>query len=458
MKHFKLQFIIFLVIAPMMMAQGQPYPDRHTTNAFDGWISCDPSNNPNPAHGSSHWIMYDFSQTYALYDLQIWNMNHPDFLDDGLKNVIIEYSTNGSNWILADTFTIPKATSSGYYEGIFGPDLEGTSARFLLITALDNHGGGCYAMSEIRMYTQDVVQNEFNLAFSPCENDGIYKSIAGGMSLNGTFSGPGVMDNGDETFDFNPDLVGPGVYTIDYTHGGGVESTNITVFPCSDSHCPQCPDCVVDDTLEMHNNPISSDVYRGYTVLSGGTIPPSNDVTFFGNESIQFEPGFEVGLSGKLFASPRECDLNKVLNNGFENDDQDWNFYVNSSAQAGLSFNTLDPYEGNKCAQISVSQATGTGWHIQFYQVDHSVEINKQYRVSFAAKADGGGYMDFLVHLDQSPWTSYLSESILLTNNWQTYSFTFTATATIANNVRLTAQYGDFGGTYYLDKIKFVEE
>ena len=87
MKHFKLQFIIFLVIAPMMMAQGQPYPDRHTTNAFDGWISCDPSNNPNPAHGSSHWIMYDFSQTYALYDLQFWNMNHPDFLDDGLNSI-----------------------------------------------------------------------------------------------------------------------------------------------------------------------------------------------------------------------------------------------------------------------------------------------------------------------------------------------------------------------------------
>ena len=158
--------------------RAQILPDRHTTNAFDGWISCE-TTSPNPAgHPNSHWIEYDFGQPYALYDIIFWNMNHPDYLDDGLKNVLIQHSLDGNNWTsLPDTITIPKATGSGFYQGVRGPDLNGgVTARYVLITAIDNHGGGCYALSEIRFYTQSASTTEFVLDFSPCETDGIYQN------------------------------------------------------------------------------------------------------------------------------------------------------------------------------------------------------------------------------------------------------------------------------------------
>lgn len=37
----------------------QAYPDRHSTNLTDGWLSCNATTNPNPVRGGGHWIMYN---------------------------------------------------------------------------------------------------------------------------------------------------------------------------------------------------------------------------------------------------------------------------------------------------------------------------------------------------------------------------------------------------------------
>ena len=95
--RYLLLIIWMVVLCPFNHLEGQAFPDRHTTNAFDAWISCEPSPNPNPARGTSHWIRYDFGQSYSLYDLTLWNLNHPQYVSSGLRNVIIDYSTNGTN-------------------------------------------------------------------------------------------------------------------------------------------------------------------------------------------------------------------------------------------------------------------------------------------------------------------------------------------------------------------------
>ncbi|MEO1714180.1 MAG: hypothetical protein AAFU60_12675, partial [Bacteroidota bacterium] len=41
--------------------------------------------------------------------------------------------------------------------------------------------------------------------------------LSGGMPMNGTYSGTGVIDNGDGTFSFNTDALVPGTYVVTYS-------------------------------------------------------------------------------------------------------------------------------------------------------------------------------------------------------------------------------------------------
>ncbi len=436
---------------------GQPYPDRHTTNTFDGWISCEKSANPNPARGISNWIMYDLGQGHNLYDITIWNMNHPDYSNDGIKNALIEYSSNGSNWTLADTVTIPLATTSGFYQGFRGPDLGGANARYVLITALDNHGGGCYALSEVRIYTEDQTQDSLDLTLVLCETDGIYQNISSGLTLGGNFSGMGVIDNGDETFDFDAVLAGPGLHEIIYNHAGGMLKDHIQVLPCTDGRCPDCADCVLDDTMSVNMDPIPEDQYRAYGINSAGRVTNSSDVQFTYNESVQLNSGFEVTSPSTFLVEMRHCDVNVLQNPGFEAGTSNWSLSTQSGATANWVLYTADPYEETQSAQINVTNATGTDWHIQFLQGGHSIENGKSYKVSFAARATGATKMGILVQLHSSPWTVYGDQTFDITPYWEVYEMTFTADETVNGNIKVSPLYGEQAGTFYIDKVKFVE-
>jgi len=152
--------IIYLVCALVMMQTSvfsQCFPDRHSTNYFDGWISCEPTISPNPDRPVSHFIMYDFGKVYSLGQMTIWNTNDPSHLDWGMREVAIDYSTNGQTWQHAGDFTLPQASGLSTYEGAEGPNLNDIEARYLLITALTNYGGECYGLSEMNVLGEEVI-------------------------------------------------------------------------------------------------------------------------------------------------------------------------------------------------------------------------------------------------------------------------------------------------------------
>jgi len=153
-------FLMAMFFSCSTMLNGQCYPDRHSTNWFDGWVSCDAFPNPNIDRGLSHWIMYDLGQNYDLKGTRIWNTNDPSHLDRGLKDVHIDFSTTGGDWSNAGTFTFARADGSSTYEGFDGPDLTGVRARYILITAVDNWGGDCFGLSEIRFEAEDAAVTE----------------------------------------------------------------------------------------------------------------------------------------------------------------------------------------------------------------------------------------------------------------------------------------------------------
>lgn len=149
----KLSYIISTILCFICLAeaQSQCYFDRHDTSEQTAWESCTESNNPNPARGVGHWIMYDFGQNYDLGQMHFWNYNYPGETNKGVEGIIVDYSVNGSNWLGGITHTMDEANASGFYEGQTGPQLGGITARYVILTFSSNHGGSCYGFAEMRI-------------------------------------------------------------------------------------------------------------------------------------------------------------------------------------------------------------------------------------------------------------------------------------------------------------------
>lgn len=145
-----LPLVVLLLFVSMDLA-GQCFPDRHNLSLANAWLSCETSMSPNLARGEGHWIMYDLGTSYALGQTTFWNINNYLRQDDGMQEVTIDLSNNGTTWTEAARFTLPKGPVSGTYEGVSGPDLTDNMARFVLISGLSNYGGDCMGLSEFKV-------------------------------------------------------------------------------------------------------------------------------------------------------------------------------------------------------------------------------------------------------------------------------------------------------------------
>ena len=159
-KNYKMKKTIIIVLIFAFTSANifaQCFLDRHNTTWFDEWISCTTSMNPNPVRGESHWILYNLNYSYELHQMHIWNTNAPDYLADGMQDIVIDISNDGVNWAEVGEFQIPMADGTSTYEGLDLYDFAGTNAQYVLITGLTNHGGSCFGLSEIRIDVTDEI-------------------------------------------------------------------------------------------------------------------------------------------------------------------------------------------------------------------------------------------------------------------------------------------------------------
>ncbi|MEL6191848.1 MAG: T9SS type A sorting domain-containing protein [Bacteroidota bacterium] len=117
----------------------------------DTWASCEATPSPNLANGTSHWIQYDLGLVRKLSKTWVWNTNDPNKLTEGFRRVKVDYSLDGRNWTSWGEMEFPQAQGSAIYGGFSGPDLVGVEARYVLLTALSNHGASsCYGLAEVK--------------------------------------------------------------------------------------------------------------------------------------------------------------------------------------------------------------------------------------------------------------------------------------------------------------------
>ena len=149
--------IMFLLLIANIF-YGQCTSEAHSNNINDAWLSCEKSDNPNPAREESHWILYDLGYIYSIGTTKFWNYNVAGETEKGMKNITIDYSLNGTTWTEAATFELSEALGNNNYEGVSGPDLNKLNARYILISATDTWGNGdCAGLSEVRFDVDGTV-------------------------------------------------------------------------------------------------------------------------------------------------------------------------------------------------------------------------------------------------------------------------------------------------------------
>jgi endoglucanase len=117
----------------------------------------------NPGSGAWTWIKFEFDKTYTLSELWVWNYN--EWTLRGLKNVVIEYTQNGTTWNQLGEYQIARAptdaTGHGYdnYAHNTTIDFNGVEASSVIITTKEGVNNGnwgdstpLYGLSEVRFY------------------------------------------------------------------------------------------------------------------------------------------------------------------------------------------------------------------------------------------------------------------------------------------------------------------
>ncbi|MHC4521534.1 MAG: LamG-like jellyroll fold domain-containing protein, partial [Planctomycetota bacterium] len=119
--------------------------DKHSTEASDMWLGVPDGEGP-------VWLQYKFDTVCKLDGILVWNYNAPDVgLGSGLKDVTVEYSTDGVAWSVLKDVELVQATGTPDYAANTVVNLGGVAARYVRLIVQGNWGAtDQYGLSEVR--------------------------------------------------------------------------------------------------------------------------------------------------------------------------------------------------------------------------------------------------------------------------------------------------------------------
>ncbi len=108
----------------------------------------------------------------------------------------------------------------------FDPAVAGVGVHTLSYTFTNANGCTNSATDDVEV----LAATTFTAPANMCVDAGVQAGLGGGSPTGGTYSGPGVTDDGNGmTYSFDPAAAGVGVHTLTYTRGGSAND-NVEVF------------------------------------------------------------------------------------------------------------------------------------------------------------------------------------------------------------------------------------
>ncbi len=230
-------------------------PTQNLINNSEGsWVSCTTSPNPNTARSTlTKWIKYDFGDVYKFQGTRVWNYNVLSETDKGFKNVVVDYSTDGTTWqSLGTSYLWQQAPGSSDYSGFAGPNLNDVKARYILVSAVDTWGNACAGFSKIT----------FNASL---------------CSAKGT-----ACDDNDP----------------------------LTMYDKFDNNC-NCKGVNINcasDTLKLESLTLVAGLYQAKKLVQATSlVPTTQNISFTAGNSIVLLPGFDVASNSVFSANIANC-------------------------------------------------------------------------------------------------------------------------------------------------------
>jgi len=120
--------------------------DEHSNDPDMMWLGT-------PAEGQAPYVQFEFEKVCKLYEMLVWNYNmqFESILGYGIKDVTVEYSTDGVTWTLFGDAVLAQGTNQSDYAANTILSLEGIAAQYVRLTANSTWGDkGYYGLSEVR--------------------------------------------------------------------------------------------------------------------------------------------------------------------------------------------------------------------------------------------------------------------------------------------------------------------
>ena len=153
------------------------------------------------------------SDDVEVFDLPIVNFTAPADIcvDAGVQTAL------GGGTLMGGVYSGTGVTDDG--NGMtysFDPAAAGVGSHTITYDFTDSNGCSGSASDDVEVF--DLPTVSLSTALYYCVDAQIQNiTLVGGSPAGGVYSGPGVTDNGDGTYNFNPAIAGLGVHTITYT-------------------------------------------------------------------------------------------------------------------------------------------------------------------------------------------------------------------------------------------------
>ena len=147
---------------------------------------------------------------------------------------------------------------------------------------------------------------------------------------------------------------------------------------------------------------------------------------------------------------------NLARNGDFEEGLIEWNLRQDVGAIATMKEEKKDSIKGSSCVYIKIDNVAGTAaWHLALYQDGHQMEKDKNYTLSFWARAEE--FRPVIVYVEQAadPWDEYGRKQVEVNEEWKEYWTTFTSI--VSSPIWLRIGLGTSGVSIWVDNVRFYE-
>jgi hypothetical protein len=166
---------------------------------------------------------------------------------------------------------------------------------------------------------------------------------------------------------------------------------------------------------------------------------------------------FLLAFSIVIGKSSHAAEIQNLARNGdFEEGLIEWNLRQDEGAVAAMKEEKKDSVKGMSCVYIKIDNVAGTAaWHLALYQDGHEIEKNKDYTLSFWAKAEELRPVVAYVEQAADPWDEYGRKQVEVNEEWKEYWTTFTSA--VSSPIWLRIALGTSKVSIWMDNVRFYE-